>query len=360
MTIDAGPYLEGVSLMDTPLLPYARIALCAFMGCALFAPTIRAERDTRIIDDAVYRKAQVLVEIEKGRALNLHCIGKGTPIVVFDTGLGDGTKAWALVQPEIAKHTKACSYDRAGLGFSDSARAAGTSANAVGDLRKLLRAAKLEPPYVLVGHSYGGMNVKLYAESYPEEVSALVLVDPSHEDLGRDIAALDPNSDAANRKYLAELKRCALASSVELSEGTELFSLCVGLPGERYGPHIRASEGVLAVSRGRISAWISEMTYVWTKSADQVRSAYRRLGAIPIIVLTKEPAAPGPNESAALRNKKNEVWIRLHDQIAAMSTRGERITIADTGHYIQLDQPSAVTDAVARAIRIAATNSSTK
>ena len=330
-----------------------RVAGFIAIGCALCARPAHAVPDERVIDDVVYTKPQRLVEVEPGRRLNLYCTGKGKPVVIFDAGLGDGTKAWGLVQREVSKKSMACSYDRAGLGFSDPANAAGTSRNAVNDLRKLLQSAKIASPYILVGHSYGGMNVKLYAEIFPAEVSGLVLVDPSHEDLGREISALDPDSDVSNKNYLADLKRCIAVEPSELTEGTDLYKLCVGQAGDRYSAGIRSADHALAITNARIAAWISEMSNVWTKSADEVRSAYRSLGDVPIIVLTKEPAAPGKNESVGLRAKKNMVWIRLHNEIAGMSTRGQRTTVPESGHYIQLDQPSAVVAAIRRVVKLA-------
>ncbi len=318
-----------------------------------------AARDERVIDDVAYTKPQSLVEVETGRRLNLFCTGEGGPVIIFDAGLGDGAKAWGLIQHEISKETKACSYDRAGLGFSDPAKALGTSRNAVRDLHKLLQSAKLPSPYILVGHSYGGMNVKLYAETFPSEVSGLVLVDPSHENLGSEISALDPESDVSNKKYLADLKRCISTPPSARIEGTDLYKLCVGQTGDRYSADIKSADLALAVTDARIAAWISEMNNVWTKSADEVRSAYRSLGDIPIIVLTKGPAAPGKNESIELREAKNKVWVRLHNEIAAMSTRGERITIPDSGHYVQLDQPAAVIAAIKRVIQRAAETDTT-
>jgi pimeloyl-ACP methyl ester carboxylesterase len=110
------------------------------------------EKNTAIIDDVVYTRPQQLVTIESNRRLNVYCTGAGSPTVIFDSGLGDGTRTWGLIQPAIAEHTRACSYDRAGLGFSDSPTRPGTSTNAVDDLHRLLHAAHVAPPYVLVGH----------------------------------------------------------------------------------------------------------------------------------------------------------------------------------------------------------------
>src|SRR5579862_5399106 len=119
----------------------------------LSVPTLATEKDAQIIAAVVYLHPQRLVAIESSRRVNVYCKGTGSPTVVFDSGRGDDLMVWALVQPTVSAETRACSYDRAGLGFSDPSSRARTSANAVEDLHRLLRAAHLPPPYVLVGHS---------------------------------------------------------------------------------------------------------------------------------------------------------------------------------------------------------------
>jgi pimeloyl-ACP methyl ester carboxylesterase len=310
-----------------------------------------ASKDERVVDDPAYVAPSLLVDVGNGRRLNLHCTGAGAPVVIFESGLGDGTSSWGLVQPEIAKHTRACSYDRAGLGFSDPADRPGTSSNAAADLMRLLQAAKVPAPHLLVGHSYGGMNVKLFATTYPSSVSGLVLVDPSHEDQATGLFALDPDSRAKNRQYLADLERCLAADARTFAADAELKALCVDQPGPRYSEAINAVERSRAMQASRVAAWVSEMTNIWTHSADQVRKASRPLSDVPLIVLTKEPSRPAPNETAELRERKNLLLSRLHDQAAALSSRGRRVEVEGAGHYIQLDQPSAVIEAILEVLR---------
>jgi pimeloyl-ACP methyl ester carboxylesterase len=324
------------------------------LACAVgAAPPADATRSQAVIADPAYERAQQLVPVEGTRRLNLYCTGHGTPTVVFDSGLGDGTKAWGLVQPVVARRTRACAYDRAGLGFSDPAERPGTSANAVDDLHRLLAAARIEPPYVLVGHSLGGMNMKLYAETYPAEVAGMVLVDPSHEDLGDRLWTLDPAYQAQYAPYIASLQPCLTATAEQLLAGSPLAGTCVGSAGPRYSPAINAAEAERGRQPARRKAWISEQENIWFASADQLRAAYRDFGEIPLIVLTKAPVGPVGEETQAMRDAKNRIWIDLHDAIARMSSRGTRWTIADTGHYIQLDQPGAVDEAILDVLRAA-------
>jgi pimeloyl-ACP methyl ester carboxylesterase len=114
-----------------------------------------------------------------GRSLYLECAGKGSPTVVMDSGLGNTHETWESVAPAVRKLTRTCTYDRANLGKSDSAGKPRTGEDVVGDLHRLLEAAVVRPPYLLVGHSFGGLNVRLFAAQHPAEVSGMVLVDPT-------------------------------------------------------------------------------------------------------------------------------------------------------------------------------------
>jgi pimeloyl-ACP methyl ester carboxylesterase len=119
-----------------------------------------------------------------GRKLHLLCMGRGSPTVLLEAGMGDFSAAWMPVQRRMATNTRVCSYDRAGLGDSDQPTQKPVTSNAyVRDLHALLATAKIVPPYVLVGHSMGGILVRLYAKAHPAEVLGMVLVDSSHEPL---------------------------------------------------------------------------------------------------------------------------------------------------------------------------------
>ncbi len=116
--------------------------------------------------------------------------------------------------------------------------------------------------------------------------------------------------------------------------------------GLRYGDEINRVEFARGVLKPRVSAWTSEMTHIWAKSADQVRDAVRTLGDMPVIVLLKEPSLPAPNETAELREEKSRILRRQHEQTVALSKQGRLMVVEESGHYIQLDQPSAVIDAI--------------
>ena len=114
-----------------------------------------------------------------GHNLHIYCTGKpsGGPTVVMDAGLGGGVLDWQTVQPKVATFARVCSYDRSGLAWSESGQNPRTSQRIVKELHALLSECRRGGPYVLVGHSFGGANVQLYASEYPEEVAGMVLVD---------------------------------------------------------------------------------------------------------------------------------------------------------------------------------------
>ena len=128
-------------------------------------------------------KAQPMTVDIGGRQLFLNCVGVAkSPVVILEAGSEATSEAWRLVQPEVAKFAHVCSYDRAGLGRSDPAGHEESIAENVSDLHTLLKKGGVAGPYVLVGHSSGGLRVRLYQSQYPGEVAAMVLVDSAHEE----------------------------------------------------------------------------------------------------------------------------------------------------------------------------------
>src|SRR5207237_10715019 len=126
--------------------------------------------------DELYARPGQLVTAQ-GTRLNFYCMGRGSPTVVFDSGWGDWAPVWTIVQPEVAKWTRACSYDRAGAGFSDPGPMPRTSVRIAAELRSALHNAGIQGPYILVGNAFGGDNVRTFAARSPAEVAGRVMVD---------------------------------------------------------------------------------------------------------------------------------------------------------------------------------------
>lgn len=304
-----------------------------------------------VVTDIAYIRPARLVDIGDGQRMNLYCVGRGSPTVIFDAGLGDQIRAWAMVQPAIAKVTRACSYDRAGLGFSDSSDRPSTAENAVDDLHRLLATASIKPPYVLVGHSLGGLYMQLFADHHRSEVAGMVLVDPMSFDQGRRYGQLDPSTTSENVKFVQSLHTsCLPAARRDYAGESKLFKDCVGAPDPRFSKAF--NQAFLAnhsTAKYMQAAW-SEWASAFTVSADEVRAAKRSYGNMPLTVLSRAPFPRQPHETQAVRDAKNYLWVELHVDIAALSTRGVNEIVPKAGHYIQFDKPGVVIDAIRQVI----------
>jgi pimeloyl-ACP methyl ester carboxylesterase len=326
------------------------LVLLAALSCSQASSV---ESTTNLIDDPAYTRPQRMVEVEPGRRLNLYCVGKGSPSVVFDSGLTDETVVWARVQPIIAAHTQACSYDRAGSGFSDPGNRAGDSANNVDDLHRMLAAADIMPPYVLVGHSYGGMNVRLYADLHPADVAGMVLIDPSEEDWVQSVWKLD-SQQRTYEQYHSQLepgwqaqRECVKAAEAGFVHGSDVYKQCVPAPDPRYSDAINAAYLKVHLTPAYQTATAAENESVHEASANQVRAAWRWLGDMPLIVLASSPRTKlRPDETQEHMDAVNRVHLFLFDQMALQSKRGLVRVVPDSEHNIQLTQPDAVNAAI--------------
>ncbi len=255
-----------------------------------------------------------------GRKLNIYCSGEGSPAVIFDAAQSMPGVDWALVQPEIAMFTKACWYDRAGLGWSDAGPYPAVSNSAARDLHALLAAAQVRPPYLLVGHATGGFDVRVYRGLYPREVAGMVLVDAAHEDASHPTA------------MPAALRRGA-AVALEFAARFGIIRLIA--PGPDPTPGRFTSDQWTEIWTLR---WQPKSVLAAVKDAVDVSAAEARaagnFGDLPLIVLTAE--RPGP---------EHDMWNELQAELAWRSTRGRQV-IVDTGHMIPEQAPEAVTQAV--------------
>ncbi len=329
-----------------------------FLLCAAFAaPSQGQEIQQPQVTDPVYTAPTQLVDMDHGRRMNIYCKGSGSPAVILDAGLGGDTTSWATVHPLIAAKTKTCAFDRAGLGFSDGSHRPSTVRNSAEDLHALLTAAKVAPPYVLVGHSAAGMNIRVFADRYPDEVVGMVAVDVSHEDQS---TRLWPIGVAGQKEKwdagLKEADTCVEHARKGLVKGTPEYKKCIedaGVRDPRFSDAINDAQERMALTAQWQAAVASENRAVFYASADETRATRKSFGSIPIIVLTHAPYPKAKDETQEERNVRTLLWETMHNEIAAMSTRGINIIVPNTGHYIQFDKPQVVVDAVNQALQIA-------
>ena len=303
------------------------LALFVFFGItgALYQ-TVYAARDR-----AANPMPGQLVDIG-GYRLHIYCAGQGSPTVIFDAGLGDSYMSWRKVQPQIARLTKVCSYDRAGLGYSDSSPRARTSKTIAEELHMLLRSAAIPAPYVLVGHSMGGFDVRLYASAYRGDVAGLVLVDSSHPEQQKRLPAAVNDLDAG---WVREQEFFELAMPFGIAR-------VLGFCGE--DAEVRAAE----CNFHSVRESVKELKSV-SESAAQAATA-GSLGDIPLAVLSSDPDRPQLDLPEDLVKPTNEAWQQMQNELAQLSSRSTHTVVKNSGHYIQLDQPGAVIEAIKKVV----------
>jgi pimeloyl-ACP methyl ester carboxylesterase len=263
-----------------------------------------------------------------GYKMHIDCMGEGTPTVVLESGLGDTFVSWRKVQPQISKFTRVCSYDRAGIGYSDTSSQPRTSKVMAVELHALLQAAGIAPPYVLVGHSMGGYNVRLYASLYRNEVVGMVLVDASHPDQENRFSAELKNMEASWQRE-AEFLEYTTPLGIP-----RLLGLCDEEPVQRAAEcnwH-SAREGVAELKN-------------FSESAAQTAST-GVLGDMPLVVLSHDPDKPSADLPADLAKVTNGAWEKMQEELAHLSTRSTHVIAKNSSHYIQADRPDIVIEAV--------------
>jgi pimeloyl-ACP methyl ester carboxylesterase len=275
-------------------------------------------------------------------------MGSGAPTVVFESGLGDGASSWRKVQAQIARTTRACSYDRAGYGGSDVAAGARDLDAEQADLAALLKAARLSGPFVLVGHSLGGGIVRQYAYRHRRDVAGLVLVDTSVEHQNARFAAVAPGFLAMQAATYEDARRCAdKLDRGPLTLGTPEAAGCLRPPPADMPPELVKQYWAYAQSPARLRTMVAEFDALSSGADDREADAARRpLGDLPLVVLTAANTAKQPMFAPAQQQAMSAVWMTLHDDMARLSTRGRNRLVPDSSHYIQNDQPQTVIETV--------------
>jgi pimeloyl-ACP methyl ester carboxylesterase len=249
-----------------------------------------------------------------GYQLHIWCTGSGEPTVILESGLGGSSAAWGFVQPEIAKFTRVCSYDRAGLGYSDRGPAPRTARRMAHELGELLGQTKIDGPVVLVGASFGGLVVRVFAAEHAERVAGLVLVDASHED--------------------QEVRVPRIAPFVPLLSSTGVFRLLdvsFGAAPEILPPTTRRFARATSFRAMAYQTTADELIHL-RESAAEVRATRRQLD-VPVVVVTA-----GLGADAA--------WADLQRDQVTLSDQGCQIIAENSSHIIAVGQPDAIVQPV--------------
>jgi pimeloyl-ACP methyl ester carboxylesterase len=297
-----------------------------------------------------YAEPGQLVDIG-GRRINLHCAGSGAPTVVLMAGISSWSPVWYKTQPVIAHQTRVCAFDRASYGFSDPAPRPQILADTVNDLHAALNSAPIPGPYVLVGHSLGGVEARLYAQRWPKDVAGMILVDtsPAMEGL---IEANQPGlaDDAELDDYVSEELHCALlAGHGPLEPSSPEYKDCSkALPSDTPAAFRKIWPQFFTAAYAATK--VSLISSLYTHRYDSID--HHRLGAMPLVVLSAEYSF-NIDTPAGVRfwQAYKKEWYARHDALAHLSSRGVHRIVKGSGHAIQLDQPQAVIDAVDEVLR---------
>jgi pimeloyl-ACP methyl ester carboxylesterase len=261
--------------------------------------------------------------------IHLYCVGSGSPTVVFESDLDQyGILSWDSVQGEIGKYTRACSYDRAGIMWSEPGPLPRDGETIAAELKTVLEKADEEGPYILVGHAFGGAYVRLFAAQYPDDVCGMVLLESSHPEMLARFSKYGVKPEIPDRNIRPLILFLSHLGSPGRYKGN-----IYNLPPELYDP---------------VQAFLPESSMTWfdekVESPNTLAQAgqYEYLGNWPLIVL----ATSGPSPSLGdLGQQLDDLWIELQRELLLLSENSE-FRSYEIGHYPQLQSPELVIEAI--------------
>jgi pimeloyl-ACP methyl ester carboxylesterase len=312
------------------------LALLALMGAGQIKKTYLKSK---------YAPVGRLVDIG-GYRLHITCRGRGGPSVILDAGQGETSLSWDAIQGELVLTTQVCAYDRAGLGWSDPSPHPRTAKVMANELHQLLEKAGVPKPYILVGASLGGLNARVFAHLYPDEVGGLVLLDAAHE---------EQYLPEAIQNALQKMSGMMLVMSgyVQLVVRSGLAALFPRLLPAGGSDHTRAArlDRILRVARtGYLKASMQEIKDIQLSHAEVREMRIASLGDMPILVIrhgkVQQQMMPGIIEEMEETNR----WLQA--KVAGQSSNSSLIVAEESGHAIHVDQPDLVIDAILRVVEL--------
>lgn len=275
-----------------------------------------------------------------GHQMHLYCTGEGDQTVILEAGVGGYTLNWWRVQPRIAEFARVCSYDRVGYGWSSPRTSAFDANEAVANLRGLLVAGGVQPPYVMVAHSFGGVIVRAYQQQYPADVTGMVLV----ETVTPDMAARIPFYEDGLRLQLDALRVVAPLARWRAAQQDEF-----DFPVPEDVPEIVVrTYAAQVLDRTFFDAAATEAEYIvgGLTQLDLPQS----IGDVPLVVIAhgipREDQFLGAPMTRAQAAEAERVWQQLQRELVTLSPRGDLIIAEDSTHNVQFDAPGVIVDAV--------------
>jgi len=298
-------------------------------------------------DAKLYKPLNQMVDVD-GIQMRLDCRGAGSPTVVLEAGAQSSGMYWVLIQDDVAKFTRVCSYDRAGYGWSDSLHETMMPERVADMLHALLENGGEKPPYLMVGHSFGGIYIRSFTAEYPDEVVGMVLVDSSHDAQNQQVPPeLIDDFEKLKGMQSASYLFLRIAEPIGLLRSFKMADASSSIFPEQQ------KEAALA------EVYHAGFMGAYTRESEMTSAYYsqpRNLGDMPLIVLSQKMDAqklfeqypPAIQSQLTMERWQQEadIYNEMQDELAALSTRGKRIVVEDSGHFIQLDQPQVVIDAI--------------
>jgi pimeloyl-ACP methyl ester carboxylesterase len=294
--------------------------LAVLLGLALLGAVY--ESVSEAADARAYPPPGQMVDVG-GYGLHLNCIGTGAPSVVIESGLGDWSASWSnSVQPQAATTTRVCTYDRAGMGYSEPGPLPRTAARFAEELHTLLQRADIPGPYVVAGHSSGGFTVRVFAADYPAEVAGVLLIDSTTPSQGAQADA--PTSTG----WLSVATLPARIGVPRLLAGP--LDLKAGMAPEIGNAYVAGSVTPRAAQTG-----LDEFVGLSQGAAEA--AAVTSFGELPLIVLSRAP-------------NRDPDWDRKQTDLLRLSSNSQQFFADHSGHNIQFDQPEAAVNAMVQMV----------
>jgi pimeloyl-ACP methyl ester carboxylesterase len=278
------------------------------------------------------------IYLVNGHKMRMDCEGSGSPTIVLDAGLGSDALIWGGVQPQLAKTTHVCSYDRAGFGWSDEAPGPRDADHIAAELHQLLAEAKVSGPIVLMGHSIAGMYIRDYAAHYPQDVAGLIFVDGSTP-----LQDEDPALQAAGETGLALKTSIMVMRTTAMTGISRLMGGCAKpLPG------FDAAKGQLLsedLCHPKYTAIEQELASFNESGHETIHTG--PFGSLPVLIFSQDPTRTTslrfiPHEMIDMEN----AWSRMQEDLKKLSTRSRRIIARGSGHAVQIDRADLIQNEV--------------
>jgi pimeloyl-ACP methyl ester carboxylesterase len=328
---------------------------------ALFFGLFGASAGAATPTDAMYTRPGASFTASDGARLNFHCMGQGSPAVVFDSGFLDWAPAWSVVQPRIAQFTRACSYDRAGAGFSGPPSGPMTLERIATELHSALHSGGVTGPYILVAQASGGNHIRAFADLFPDEVAGLVLVDADAGDVD-----LPENRAADDRGLLGFVPRL-MACRDKIAAGQPDATLPASNPANpplickqlffRGFPEVAWSSALnaklLDIGGRNLAMWDADISEAMNIPAGEtwLQQHRRDLGSRPVRILTSgnhgvhDLARPAAVNLDQLKYQYDRALAQ--SRWLTLSSDARQIFVQRSSEYIQFDQPDVVVEAIA-------------